>query len=97
MQLEEKCRLGSKPVWSRACNSNGEWTWHPSILSAAKGLGVHPWSVPQCVRAKQRQTSGLEFQAADVFHSLPGEEWREVDVPALMEQKRKRTRDSYGR
>ena len=89
-QLARKSRSDSKPVWSRACNSNEEWTWHPSMQSAAKVLGVHPWSVSQCIRGKCRRGGSYEFRAADVFQSLPGEEWREVDVMALAEEKKRR-------
>ena len=85
-----KCKSSSKPVWSRVYSSNDEWAWHPSILSAAKELGLHPTSVSHCIRGKQRQSGGYEFRAAAVFQSHPGEEWREVDVQALVEEKRSR-------
>ena len=49
-----KCRAGAKPVWSRACNSNEEWTWHPSMQSAAKALGVHQ---RVCLAMHPRQAS----------------------------------------
>ena len=89
-QLGGQCLSSSKPVWSRAYNSNDEWTWHPSMLSAAKALGIHSSSISQCVRGKRHQGGGYEFRVAQVFQPLPGEEWREVDVLALIEEKRKR-------
>ena len=89
-QHERKLRSDSKPVWSRAFNSNNGWTWHQSTTSAAQVLGLRSGLISHCVNRRQRQTGGFEFRAADVFETLPGEEWREVDVPALIEEKRKR-------
>ena len=97
VQREGKCQTSARPVWSRACNSNDEWTWHPSMLSAAKVLGIHHSSVSRCVHGKCRQGGGHEFQAADAFQTLPGEEWREVDVSALVEEKKKRVQGSKPR
>ena len=54
------------------------------MLCLNRGLVSH------CIHGKQNHTGGCEFRAADVFHSRPGEERREVDVLALMEEKRKR-------
>ena len=87
---EEKPRSNAEPVWSRAYNSSDEWTWHPSITRAAQALGLKSGLVSHCIHSRQRQTGGFEFQAADVVQSLPGEEWRVVDVPALVEEKQKR-------
>ena len=89
-QHEGKCQTSSKPVWSRIYNSNDKWTLHESITKAARVLGLRSSLVSHCIRGRQRQTGGYEFRAADVFKSLPGEQWREVDVPALREEKRKR-------
>ena len=85
-----KPRSSTKPVWSRTYNGNEEWTWHPSILSAAKGLGLAPSSISQCIRGKCGRGGGYEFRMAQVFQALPGEEWRKVDILALKEEKRKR-------
>ena len=93
-QHGRQCRSGSLPVWSRAYDSKDQWTWHPSRTSAAKALGLRSSLVSDCIRGKQRQTGGYEFRAADVFQTLPGEEWREVDVPALLEEKRNRNKHS---
>ena len=84
-------RSNSKPVWSRAYDSNEEWTLHPSITGAAQVLGLRGGSVSHCIHGRLRKTGGFEFRAADVFQSLQGEEWREVDVAGLAEEKRKRT------
>ena len=86
---DSKCRSSSKPVQSRAYNSNDRWTWRPSILSAASSLGVHCFLVSNCIHGKRREARGYEFQAAELFQSLPGEEWREVDVPGLIDDKHK--------
>lgn len=87
---EGKGMSGSKPVWSRAYTSNDNWTWHPSTTCAAKVLGLRSSLVSRCVHGKQLQTGGHEFRAAHVFQPIAGEEWRKVDVDALLEEKRKR-------
>lgn len=89
-------RSNAKPVWSRACSSNVEWKWHPSMRSAAQALGIHQATISQCIRGTCRRTGSYEFQAANVFQALRGEEWREVDVPALVEEKRKRMHGHSG-
>ena len=89
-QPERKYRSSCKPVWSKTYNRNDEWTWHPSIRSAAQVLGLRSGLVSHCINGRQRQTGGFEFRAAHVFQSLQGEEWREVDVSAMVEEKRKR-------
>ena len=83
-------RSDSKHVWGRAYNSNDAWTWHPSMTSAAKVLGLDRSSISRCVRGILRRTGGYEFRSAGAFQALPGEEWREVNVAALAEEKRKR-------
>ena len=85
-----KCMSSSKPVWSRAYNSNDHWTWHPSISSASKTLEVNVGTVSNCINGKRRRGGGYEFRPADVFRLLPGEEWRKVDLTGLLEEKRKR-------
>ena len=52
--------------------------------------GLRSGLVSHSIHGKQRQTGGHEFRVAHVFEPLPGEEWREVDVAALVEEKRKR-------
>ena len=86
---QRKGRSDSKPVWSRACSSRDEWTWHPSIRNAAEVLGLDRSAVSRCCRCVQHQTGGYEFRA-EVFQPLPGEEWREVNLPALVDEKKKR-------
>ena len=84
-----KSRSNAKPVWSRRCNSNDKWIWHPSIASAARVLGVPRGSVSLCIHGRCHQSGAYEFQAAE-FLSFRGEIWREVDVAALVEEKKKR-------
>ena len=67
------------------------------MTSAAKVLGLDSSSISKCARGIHHQTGGYEFRAADVFHALPGEEWREVDVASLAQEKRERMRETYGR
>ena len=77
---------GVKPVWSRVRGSDA-WTWHESMASAARTLGVHKGSISRCVSGRSKHTGGYEFQLADAVDcvSLPGEVWREVDVPILLQ------------
>ena len=74
----------SKAVLSRAYGTNEEWTAHPSGTSAAETLGLHQTSVSACARGLWKQTGGYEFRFAvpepHLIETLPGEEWREVDL-----------------
>jgi len=87
-------RSDGKPVWSRRKGDTGKWTWHPSMLSAASTLGVSRSSILRCVRGVQLQTKGFEFCAAkrQEEEHLPGEQWREVDVAALQQDRAARRR-----
>ena len=89
-QPEGVCRSDSKPVWSRTYNSHDEWAWHPSVQSAAKALGLHSILVSNCIHGTRRQACGYEFQTVELFQALPGEEWRDVDVVTLVNEKQKR-------
>lgn len=80
----------AKPVWSREFGSTHEWTWHPSMTQAADALGVRLGNISACSRGLQRQTGGFEFHLADaevVSKLIPGEEWRKVDLPLLLQEK----------
>ena len=94
-QREGKCRSNSKPVWSRTYNSDEEWTWHPSMQGAARMLGLYSASISKCVRGMLHQTGGYEFRAAEAFQSLPGEEWRTVNVAPLAEEKQERMQAAW--
>ena len=96
-EVEGQCSTCSNPIWSRAHNSTDEWTWHPSIRSAAKVLGLDRSSISKSVRGVRHQTGGYKFRAANVFHALCGEEWREVDVASLAQEKRERMQERYDR
>ena len=82
-------RSDCKPVWSRRKGHTGEWTWHPSMVSAASTLGVDRASVSRCVRGVQRSAGGFEFCAAKQQEEahLHGEEWRDIDVFALQQDR----------
>ena len=81
-----------KPVWSRRAGSNGDWTWHPSMLSAGNALCVFSTAVSQCVQGRYKQTGGYEFRLAEPPEAatLPGEEWRMVDLDQLQLDRRMR-------
>ena len=81
----QKRRSDGKPVWSRRKGDTGEWTWHPSMLSAASTSGVHTGRISECVRGVRGSAAGFEFCAAKQQEEehLPGEEWRDIDVAAL--------------
>ena len=81
-----------KPVWSRRVGSNGDWTWHSSMQSASRALGVFSASVSDCVQGRQKQTGGYEFRLAEPPEAatLPGEEWRMVDLGQLQLDRRRR-------
>ena len=84
-----------KPVWSRAFKSNHDWQWHASMSRAAVILGLDPSSISRCCRGLWRQTGGFEFHKADPAHPaevIEGEEWRKVDVPALIRDRAPRAR-----
>ena len=80
---------GVRPIWSRAYNSDDAWNWHASITSAAATLGLLTGGISNCILNKQRQHKGFEFRPAESpeTKSLPGEEWREVDLATLLRDK----------
>ena len=80
---------GCKPVWSRPFGSNDQWTWHPSMTRCAHILGTHSSSIWACFRNIQKQAGGHEFKLAEsvVEASLPGEQWREIDLDILLKDR----------
>ena len=88
-----------RPVWSRAVKSNHDWQWHASISHAAVTLGLQRGNISSCCRGLYRQTGGFEFRKADrskTAEIIEGEEWRKVDVLALIRDKAQRARWSVG-
>ena len=84
-------RNGRKPVWSRAHGSTGPWTFHCSSHSAARATCTDRRGIWQCCHGRLSQTRGHEFKYADIDEakSLPGEEWREVDIKVLRDDRKK--------
>ena len=84
----------SKAVLSRAYGTNEEWTHHPSQRIAADSLDLHSRLVSSCARGVRKQTGGYEFRFAErepcVVETLPGEEWREVDLEAHLWERQHR-------
>lgn len=83
-----------KPIESRPFRSSGQWRWHPSMTGAARELGVQRGGISHCLSGRRRQTGGYEFRCAPASQALPGEEWRDVDIPALLEERS--TRETAG-
>ena len=85
-----------KAVLSRAYGTNEEWTHHPSMISAAKNLGLHKSGVSKCARGVRKQTGGYEFRFAEseapVVETLPGEVWCEVDWDVHLKDREGRKR-----
>ena len=77
----------SRPVESRLQNSK-EWTKHSSIRSAAADLGICSKRIYACTGTKRHQASayGYEFRWA-TQDILSGEEWRCLDLAALLREK----------
>lgn len=80
---------GVRPVWSRAYKSTDCWNWHASMNSAAATLGVFPAGISNCILNKTSQHKGFEFRLAEspAMKSLPGEEWRDVNLATLLRDK----------
>ena len=79
-----------KPVWSRAVEGNQDWQWHESMSHAAATFGLHQSSISKCCSGSARQARGFEFRTADPANTaevIEGEEWRRVDVSALLRDK----------
>ena len=91
---QKGCNPLSKAVLSRAYGTKEEWTHHPSIVSAARTSGLHKSRVSDCARGILKQTHGYEFRFAEpescVVRTLPGEEWREVDLEAHLWERQQR-------
>ena len=81
----------TKPVWSRFVGSK-EWQRHPSIKSAASTLGLSYDRISKCARGLLKKTGNHEFQFDAVQEPalLRGEEWREIDIEALVREREAR-------
>ena len=82
---------GLKPVFSRLQGSSETWKLHPSMSRAASKLGVHRGNISKCVKGACSHTGGYEFKLVSPVESLPGEEWRVVDLDALRHDRKART------
>ena len=93
---QKGCNPSSKAVLSRAYGTNEEWTHHPSMSSAEETLRLHRGSVSACVRGWSKRTCGYEFRLVEpepyVVETLPGEEWRDVDLDAHLKDRERRKR-----
>ena len=89
------CKSQCRPVWSRAVKSDHDWQWHPSMLHAAVTLGLNRTNISACCRGLYRQSGGFEFRKADRTNTaevIEGEEWRKIDLLALLRDKARRAR-----
>ena len=86
-----KRRNGKKSVLSRAHGSTDEWNWHCCVSSAAREIGTDRRNIQKCCLGQRLQSKGHEFKYADIdidgAKSLPGEEWREVDINVLRDDR----------
>ena len=82
-------KTGMKPVLSRAHGSYHNWKLHCSISSAARATSTYKFDVWKCCNGRLLQTRGHEFKYADIDEakSLAGEEWREVDIKVLRDDR----------
>jgi hypothetical protein len=71
----------SKPVLGRPLGTE-EWTQYPSIMEAARALGLFNSAISACCRGKAKRVGEYEFKWADVNEAavLPGEIWRDVVI-----------------
>ena len=76
-----------RPVGSRSFVSTDAWTWHPSINSAANTLGVSSYFILRCVTGHAEQSAGFEFRLHPSQTSYDDEEWRKVDIEALLQER----------
>ena len=83
---------GRKPVESRKSGSNDAWTYHPSMASAGRTLGLNVGNIWACTKGRQRHVGGFEFRlaahCAPVIH--PDEEWCDIDLALLLKDKHAR-------
>lgn len=82
-------RNGRKPVWSRAHRSTDEWKLHCSTHAAARATATDRRNIQRCCHGRLVQTKGHEFKYADIdeANALPGEEWQEVDIKLLRDDR----------
>lgn len=83
---------GLKPIWSKAYRVDEPWVWHASIANAAKELGLNRGNISACAHGKIGRVGKYEFQLADMqeSHPLPGEQWRDIDILALQQDRQSR-------
>jgi len=92
---DRKSRSDGRPVESRLYGSGNDWQAHPSMVAAAKMLGLHQSGISACINGRARRSGAYEFRlplapAAPAFDGHTDEEWREVDVEGLVLEKTRR-------
>ena len=82
-------RSDVKPVWSRRYGETGRWTWHASMTSAERSLGIDRSAISGCVAGRRKKSGGYEFQAAEPPEKefLVGEVWRAIDISTLLQDR----------
>jgi len=74
---------GPRPILARAVGSD-EWRHFSSITDAANTLALRTSNMSMCCRGQRRSSGSYEFQyAVSALQSLPGEEWRDVDLESF--------------
>lgn len=87
--VRRQTRSNAKPVESRPSIGSGEWTWHASISNAAKACGVSRTLVRSHARNSRSHAGKYEFRFAESesTKNRPGEEWRDVDIMAHLQER----------
>ena len=85
-------KTGRKPVWSKRYGVDEPWVWHQSVTHAGKELGLSCGNIWECAHGRRKRAGSYEFQLADLSeaHPLSGEEWRDIDMLTLQEDRQSR-------
>lgn len=87
--VRRQTRSNAKPVESRPSIGSGEWTWHASMSNAARARGVSIPLVSYRASNSRSHAGKFEFRFAQMesTKNRPGEEWRDVDVMAHLQER----------
>eukprot|EP00435_Cladocopium_sp_Y103_P012800 s2929_g3.t1 len=80
------------PIESRLSGSDDVWTWHTSTSSAAEACRVSRSTVSSraCYGCSSRAKFEFRFAEDPSTQTRPGEEWRDIDVAAHLNERMRR-------